>query len=102
MSRLLVVAATNLLARGFLVIPTDRKARTGEPVNGVFAVARGIHRGLAFKVPQRAVAVIDATAPKPGWPPLLASQVALLPELLATCEPKEANRSPVASRGQTS
>ena len=83
MSRLLVVSATNLLARGFLVVPTDRKAKTGEPVNGVFAVARGIHRGIAFKVPQRAVAVIDAAAPKPSWPPLLASQVALLPELLA-------------------
>ncbi len=84
MSRLLVVSATNLLARGFLVVPTDRKAKTGEPVNGVFAVARGIHRAIAFKTPRRAIAVIDAAAPKPSWPPLLASQVALLPELLAT------------------
>ena len=81
---MLVVSATNLLARGFLVVPTDRKAKTGEVVNGVFAVARGIHRGIAFKVPTRAVAVIDASAPAKTWPPLLASQVALLPELLAT------------------
>ncbi len=81
---MLVVSATNLLARGFLVVPTDRKAKTGEPVNGVFAVARGIHRGIAFKVPARAVAVIDAGAPAKHWPPLLASQVALLPELLST------------------
>ncbi|MBA2540481.1 MAG: hypothetical protein H0V17_12645 [Deltaproteobacteria bacterium] len=82
--RMLVVSATNLLARGFLVVPTDRKAKTGEPVNGVFAVARGIHRGIAFKMPARAVAVIDAAAPRPSWPPLLASQVAVLPELLAS------------------
>ncbi len=82
--RTLVVSATNLLARGFLVVPTDRKSKRGEPVNGLFAVARGIHRGIAFKVPARAVAVIDAAAPAKNWHPLLASQVALLPELLRT------------------
>jgi len=81
---MLVISATNLLARGFLVVPTDRKARSGEPVNGVFAVARGIQRAIAFKVPQRAVAVIDAAAPAKSWHQLLTPQVALLPELLTT------------------
>ncbi len=80
--RTLVVAATNLLARGFLVVPTDRRSKDGSPVNGVFAVARGIHRALAFKVPAHAIAVIDAAAPLAAWPPVLASQVASLPELL--------------------
>ena len=69
--RTLVVSATNLLARGFLVVPTDRKSRAGEPVGALFAVARAIHRVLAFKLPARAVAVLDAGAPRAGWPPLL-------------------------------
>jgi DNA polymerase I len=81
--RTLVASATNLLARGYLVVPTDRRSRTGEPVNALFAVARAIHRVLAFKLPARAVAVIDAGAPRPGWPPLLQQQVAGLPALLA-------------------
>jgi DNA polymerase-1 len=84
MPRALIVSATNLLARGFLVVPTDRKSRQGEPVNGLYAVARGIQRGIAFKVPSRGIAVIDAAAPSPSWPPILASQVAMLPELLTT------------------
>ncbi|HSS03192.1 MAG TPA: DNA polymerase [Kofleriaceae bacterium] len=82
--RTLVVSATNLLARGFLVVPTDRKSRAGEPVGALFAVARAIHRVLAFKVPAYAVAVIDTGAPRPGWPPLLAQQVGPLAELMAT------------------
>jgi DNA polymerase-1 len=81
--RTLVVSATNLLARGFLVVPTDRKSRAGEPVGALFAVARAIHRVLAFKLPARAVAVIDAGAPRAGWPPLLQQQVSGLPALLA-------------------
>ncbi len=82
--RTLVVSATNLLARGFLVVPTDRKSRKGAPVNGLFAVARGIHRGIAFKVPARGVAVIDAAAPAANWPAILAQQVPPLSELLET------------------
>jgi DNA polymerase-1 len=82
--RMLVVSATNLLARGFLVVPTDRKSRKGAPVNGLFAVARGIHRGLAFKLPARAVAVIDEQAPRSNWPALLSPQVPMLRELLET------------------
>ncbi len=83
MDRTLVASATNLLARGFLVIPTDRVSAAGEPVNGLFAVARAIHRALAFKTPARAVAVVDPTAAdNPAWPPLLRAQLAPLPELL--------------------
>ena len=31
---------SELLWRGFQLVPTDRKSRAGEPVNGLFAVAR--------------------------------------------------------------
>ena len=55
--RTLVVSATNVLARGFLLVPTDRMSRGGAPVNGLFAVARAIRRVLAFKQPARAIAV---------------------------------------------
>lgn len=80
--RTLVASATNLLARGFLVVPTDRKSRSGEPVNGLFAVARAIQRVMAFKRPARAVAVIDANAPAATWPAILAAQLPALPGLL--------------------
>ncbi len=84
--RTLVASATNLLRRGFLLIPTDRKSRAGEPVNGLFAVARALHRALAFKRPARAVAVIDARAPESTgpWPDILKAQLAPLPNLLRT------------------
>lgn len=80
--RTLVVSATNLLARGFLVVPTDRKSRAGDPVNGLFAVARAIQRVLAFKMPARAVAVIDANVAAAKWPELLLRQLPALPGLL--------------------
>jgi DNA polymerase-1 len=80
--RTLVASATNLLARGFLVVPTDRKSRAGEPVNGLFAVARALHRALGFRTPARAVAVIEANPPPKGWPDILTAQLATLPELL--------------------
>ena len=82
--RTLVASATNLLARGFLVTPTDRKARDGEPAGALFSVARGIERVLAFKEPARAVAVIDTGAPGPGWPALLTAQLPALRPLLET------------------
>ncbi|MBX3229691.1 MAG: hypothetical protein KIT84_05100 [Labilithrix sp.] len=82
--RLLVAAATNLLARGFLVVPTDRKSRDGAPVNALFAVARAIRRVLAFRVPTHAVAVIDAQPRDAAWPPILKAQLEHLPELLRT------------------
>jgi DNA polymerase-1 len=80
--RTLVASATNLLARGFLVVPTDRRSRSGEPVNALFAVARAIHRAIAFKAPARAVAVVDANARDAAWPPLLQAQLGQLPPLL--------------------
>src|SRR5215468_6630835 len=82
--RTLVAAATNLLARGYLVVPTDRRSPGGEPVNALFAVARAIHRVMAFKVPSRAVAVLDSTVDTTGWPPLLAAQLPALRGLLET------------------
>src|SRR5580692_6428892 len=39
MSRTLVVSGTNLLARGFMVVPTDRKSRAGEPAGALYARA---------------------------------------------------------------
>ena len=82
--RTLVASATNLMARGFMVVPTDRRSPWGEPTNGLFAVARAIHRVLAFKLPARTVAVIEANAPAPGWPQLLAEQLPALAGLLET------------------
>ena len=76
--RTLIISATNTLARGFLAVPTDR------PCNALFAVARGVTKAFAFKVPARAVAVIDTAAPKPGWPALLAAQLPRLAPLLET------------------
>ena len=80
--RTLVASATNLLARGFMVVPTDRKAPDGLVVNALLAVARGILRGLAFKLPARAVAVIGPANPK--WPAILADQRPLVAELCRT------------------
>ncbi len=80
--RTLVVSATNVLARGFLLVPTDRMSRAGEPVNGLFAVARAIRRVLAFKQPARAIAVIDANAAQTLQPAILAAQLGSLPGLL--------------------
>lgn len=78
--RTLVVSATNLLARGFLVVPTDRKSPGGEPVNGLFAVARAVLNVLSWKSPAHAVAIIDRDSRT--WPELLVPQLAQLPALL--------------------
>ena len=69
--RTLVASATNLLARGFLVVPTDRRSRAGDPVNALFAVARAIHRVIAFKLSARAVAVVESSSRCVGWSSLL-------------------------------
>jgi DNA polymerase-1 len=78
--RTLVVSATNLLARGFLVVPTDRKSRAGAPVNGLFAVARALLHVLDWKAPARAVAIVDRRGRE--WPELLLPQLEQLPGLL--------------------
>ncbi|HWU88324.1 MAG TPA: 5'-3' exonuclease H3TH domain-containing protein, partial [Kofleriaceae bacterium] len=81
--RTLVASAANLLARGYLAVPTDRRsAGGGEPVNALFAVARALQRVIAFKAPARAVAVLDAAAEERGWPALLAAQLPALAPLL--------------------
>ncbi|HET6335250.1 MAG TPA: DNA polymerase [Polyangiales bacterium] len=78
--RTLVIAATNLLSRGFLVVPTDRKSRAGAPVNGLYAVARAVQHVLEWKVPARAVAIVDPHGRE--WPELLVPQLEQLPALL--------------------
>lgn len=80
--RTLVISATNVLARGFLLVPTDRMSRGREPVNGLFAVARAIRRVLAFKRPARAIGVIDAQAAETLSPAILVAQLPSLPGLL--------------------
>jgi DNA polymerase-1 len=82
--RTLVVSASNVFARGFLVVPTDRVSPAGEPVNALFAVARAMHRALAFKTPARAIAVIEAAPTDAVWPALLAAQFGALRELFST------------------
>jgi DNA polymerase-1 len=82
--RTLVASATNLLARGFLAVPTDRKSPGGAPVNALFAVARAIHRALSFRAPARAIAVVDSQPNDATWPPILKAQLEHLPELLRT------------------
>jgi DNA polymerase-1 len=82
LERTLVASATNLIARGYLLVPTDRVSRDGEPVNGLFAAARAIERVLAFKTPARAVAVIETAPSATPWPPLLEAQRGRLPELM--------------------
>lgn len=80
--RTLVVAATNVLERGYQVVPIDRKSPGGEPVNALFAVARALQRVLAFKVPARAVAVIERAPAAPNWPEILRAQLPALPAML--------------------
>ncbi|MGE0549909.1 MAG: DNA polymerase [Kofleriaceae bacterium] len=80
--RTLVASATNLLTRGFLIVPTDRRAHTGEPVNALFAVARALDRAVAFKQPARAVAIIERQPNDAAWPAILKAQLPQLRELL--------------------
>lgn len=81
--RSLIVSATNLLARGFLAVPTDRRSERGEAVNALFAVARALSRVIAFRTPDRGVAVIDAAAAERDWPMLLRQQLPRLGDLVA-------------------
>ncbi|HEY6881632.1 MAG TPA: DNA polymerase [Polyangiales bacterium] len=79
-ARTLVVSATNLLARGFLMVPTDRVSRSGVPVNGLFAVARAVLHVVRWKLPTRAVAIVDRQGRE--WAELLVPQLEQLPALL--------------------
>src|SRR5260221_8571019 len=76
-----VIESTTICeALGYLDVPTDRTSNAGEPVNALFAVARGIQRGKAFKTPARAIAVVDVEPPSAKWPALLLQQLPMLPE----------------------
>ncbi len=81
--RTLVVAATNLFAKSFLVVPTDRKSPTGEPVNALFGVARALHRATSLRSPTRAIAVLDDALPDASVADLLKAQWPHLSELLS-------------------
>lgn len=78
--RTLVASTSNLLARGYLVVPVDRRSPSGEPVNALFAVARSLIRAMALKAPARAIAVLEPA--KDEWPEILRAQIAAVPELL--------------------
>ena len=80
--RTLIVSAGNVLARGYYAVPTDRVSPAGEPVNALFCVARAVARAMAFKLPARAVAVIDPRV-DPAWPAILAAQLPRLAPLVA-------------------
>jgi len=79
--RTLIASATNLLWRGFQVVPVDRKSKAGAPVNGLYAVARALTRAISMKPPTRAVAVIDPTAKSSSSPDVLKQQLETLPVL---------------------
>ena len=80
--RTLVASATNMLARGYYAVPIDRRSPAGTPTNALFAVARGLAKAIAFKLPARAVAIVDTAAPFAGWPPLLTEQLPMLAALV--------------------
>lgn len=79
--RTLIACATNLLTRGFEVVPVDRVSPTGAPVNGLFAVARALTRAVASRTPARAVALLDSSAGERPWPDALLGQLDELPGL---------------------
>jgi len=80
--RVLVVHASNQLERGFRTVAPDRaETRGGESTAALLSLTRGVLRGIDFKVPERAVAVVDADhAPDDA---ALRAQVARMPALLA-------------------
>lgn len=77
--RVLIASATNLLARGFQVVPVDRVSKQGEPVNGLYAVARALTKAIGFKAPRFAIAIIDPSAK--SWPEPLEAQRPRLAEV---------------------
>jgi DNA polymerase I len=82
MDRTLIVSATNVLARGYFAVPIDRRSPSGEPVNALFAVARALDKAVAFKLPARAVAVVEAQPNVEAWPEILRAQLPRLVPLL--------------------
>jgi DNA polymerase-1 len=82
MDRTLIVSATNVLARGYFAVPIDRRSPAGEPVNALFALTRALDKGVAFKVPARAVAVVESEPATEAWPEILRQQLPKLVPLL--------------------
>jgi DNA polymerase I len=82
MDRTLIVSATNVLARGYFAVPIDRRSPSGDPVNALFAVARALDKAIAFKLPARAVAVVEAQPAVATWPEILRQQLPRLVPLL--------------------
>ncbi|NUP08920.1 MAG: hypothetical protein HOW73_22965 [Polyangiaceae bacterium] len=80
--RTLVVLASHLLTRGYLVVETDRKNEANLPTNGLYALTGALVRALGFKTPDCAVAVLDGCLDASTLPPLLKPQVERLPSLL--------------------
>lgn len=80
--RALIVYGTNLLARGFAMISTDRVSESGEPTNALYGVASSLARALEHKVPDIAVAVLDADADESKLPASQRAQSARLEALL--------------------
>ena len=80
--RALVVHATDVLLRGFHTAATDMQAPDGTPTNALHALTGGLRRALAFKIPDRAVAVLQAG--ELDGPDLLIAQTPRLPSLIET------------------
>jgi DNA polymerase I len=80
--RVLIASASNLLARGFQVVPVDRVSRDGAPVNGLYAVARALTKAIGFKAPRYAIAVVETVPKDAAWPDELRRQ---LPRLAPLC-----------------
>src|SRR5262245_48923372 len=80
--RALVVHGSHLLDRGYPLVSTDRRSDSGAPTNALFALTQALSRALSFKVPDVAVAVIEASLDTSKMPPALAEQHAMLPRVL--------------------
>jgi DNA polymerase-1 len=79
--RALVLQATDVLAKGFAQVATDRAAPDGRPTNALFGLIRGLRAALSLKRPDVAVAVIATEAPA-SWPEALREQHDRVRELL--------------------
>lgn len=66
--RTVIVHASHLLDRGHLMVSADRKNAAGEPTNALFAATSALRRALSFKLPDVAVAVLDARRAGPVDP----------------------------------
>lgn len=71
--RLLIAQGTDLLVRGYGSVPPDRVTPDGSPASGLYAVARVIQAGLAFKLPDTAIVVLAGNA-DPEWDERLKTQ----------------------------